>query len=187
MLMTVRYRILQEAEIVALPAVDADTRGAVEEFLAHEAALLSARDYAAWAGLLGEDIRYVVPRRLARKRGRGEPEFEPAMAHFDDDAKTLAIRVKRYVESTALWAEDPPSRVRYHLSGLRVRRDPEASLCAVYNVLIFRSRGDKPDYDLISGQRQDLLRETPDGLRLASRLVLLDHTTIGAHNLSFLV
>lgn len=187
MLMTVRYRILQEAEIATLPAVDVGTRGAVEEFLAHEAGLLSARDYAAWAALLGEDIRYVVPRRLARKRGRGEPEFDPVMAHFDDDAKTLAIRIKRYVESTALWAEDPPSRVRYHLSGLRVRRDPSGLLCAVYDVLIFRGRGDKPDYDLISGQRQDLLRETGIGLRLASRVVLLDHTTIGAHNLSFMV
>ncbi|WP_448510615.1 aromatic-ring-hydroxylating dioxygenase subunit beta [Immundisolibacter sp.] len=187
MRMTVRYRILQEAQIAALPAVDAGARGAVEEFLAHEAALLSTRDYVAWAALLCEDIRYVVPRRVARKRGRGEPEFEPAMAHFDDDVKTLAIRVKRLVESTALWAEDPPSRVRYHVSGLRVRRDPSGLLCAVYDVLIFRARGDKPDYDLISGQRQDLLRETSAGLRLASRVVLLDHTTIGAHNLSFMV
>lgn len=185
--MTARYQILQEAEFIALPMVDADTRSAVEEFLAHEAARLAAHDYAAWATLLDEDVRYVVPRRVARKRGRGEPEFEPAMAHFDDDAKTLAIRVKRLVESSALWAEDPPSRLRYHVSGLRVRRAPTGLLCAVYDVLIFRSRGDRPDYDLISGQRQDRLRETPAGLRLASRLVLLDHTTIGAHNLSFMV
>ena len=190
MLMPKRYHRYEEGEIDALPAADAETRIQTEEFMAHESELLSAREYAAWAELLAQDINYVVPRRVSRKRARGEPEFEQAMAHFDDDPGTMAIRIKRYVESTALWAEDPPSRVRYHLSALRVRhlqsQDGEEWL-AVYNVLIFRNRGDKPDYDLLSAQRQDVLRKTVAGLRLAKRLVLLDHSIIGAHNLSFFV
>ena len=140
--------------------------------------------------LLSDDITYLVPRRVSRKRGRDEPEFENYMAHFDDDPKTMQMRIKRYVESTALWAEDPPSRVRYHTSGLRVRQargGHDGALLAVYNLLVFRNRGDNAHSDLLSAQRQDLLQEAGGGLQLVSRLVLLDHAAIGAHNLSFLV
>ena len=173
-------------------AASADTHLGVEDFLVHESALLTQHDYAAWAALLEDDITYIVPRRVTRKRGRGEAEFEQLMAHFDDNAATMAIRIKRLVESSAVWAEDPQSRVRYHCSGLRVRQlesanDTGNGWLAVYNVFIVRNRGDQPNSDMLSAQRQDVLRETATGLRLAKRLVLLDHAIIGAHNLSFFV
>jgi 3-phenylpropionate/cinnamic acid dioxygenase small subunit len=192
MLMAERYHIYAEDEIVALPAVDAEVRNRIDEFLAHESALLTGHDYAAWADLLADDISYIVPRRVSRKRGRGEAEFENSMAHFDDNASTMAIRIKRLLESSAVWAEDPQSRVRYHRSGTRVRAmqaDDQATAkwLATYDLLIIRNRGDQPDSDMISGQRQDVITETAGKMRLARRLVLLDHAVIGAHNLSFFV
>ncbi|RLA07027.1 MAG: aromatic-ring-hydroxylating dioxygenase subunit beta [Gammaproteobacteria bacterium] len=192
MLMPKRYHIYEEDEIVSLAGTTADNRVRIEEFLSHESALLSMHNYAAWADLLTDDITYIVPRRVSRKRGRGEAEFEELMAHFDDNAATMAIRIKRLCESTALWAEDPLSRVRYHHSNMRMRQlesgnDNANEWLVVYNLLIVRNRGDQPDSDLLSAQRQDVLRETSTGFSLAKRLVLLDHAVIGAHNLSFFV
>jgi hypothetical protein len=38
--------------------------------------------------------------------------------------------------------------------------------------------------DVISGERHDIVRRTPDGWRLARRRILLDHTILGTSNLA---
>jgi hypothetical protein len=41
--------------------------------------------------------------------------------------------------------------------------------------------------DVMSAERRDLVRRTPDGWRLARRLVLLDHTILGTSNLAVFI
>ncbi|MDW8356799.1 aromatic-ring-hydroxylating dioxygenase subunit beta, partial [Thermus sp.] len=48
-----------------------------------------------------------------------------------------------------------------------------------------RSRWDRPEFTLLSAERRDLWRRQEDGWRLARRLVILDHSTLPTHNLSF--
>ena len=52
------------------------------------------------------------------------------------------------------------------------------------NLLVYRARGDRPEHDLLSGERHDVLRPGPDGLRLAARTVVLDATTLPTLNLA---
>nr|WP_274517315.1 aromatic-ring-hydroxylating dioxygenase subunit beta [Thermus thermophilus] len=44
---------------------------------------------------------------------------------------------------------------------------------------------DRPDFTFLSAERQDLLRRENGGWKLARRLVILDHSTLPTHNLSF--
>ncbi|MBY3793755.1 hypothetical protein HQP42_15315 [Rhodococcus fascians] len=52
------------------------------------------------------------------------------------------------------------------------------------NELIYRSRGNSTNIDLLSAQRKDTLRMTPGGWRIARRWTALDQSTLSAHNLS---
>jgi ethylbenzene dioxygenase beta subunit len=55
------------------------------------------------------------------------------------------------------------------------------------SVLVYRSRWDRPGHDLLSGERQDVLRRVDGEWRLAKRWVILDSTTLPTLNLSFLI
>jgi 3-phenylpropionate/cinnamic acid dioxygenase small subunit len=51
-------------------------------------------------------------------------------------------------------------------------------------LLLFRSRGDTREADLLSAERADLLRETADGLRLARREITVDESVLRTQNLA---
>jgi 3-phenylpropionate/cinnamic acid dioxygenase small subunit len=51
-------------------------------------------------------------------------------------------------------------------------------------LLLFRSRGDTREPSLISAGRTDLLRATPDGLRLARREITVDESVLRTQNLA---
>ena len=53
------------------------------------------------------------------------------------------------------------------------------------NVLLYRNRGLSSNYDLLAGEREDLLRRTPEGWQIASRRIVLDQIVIASRNLSF--
>src|SRR5689334_20816696 len=83
----------------------------VEQFLYHEAALLDARAYREWLGLLADDVHYWMPIRRTVTKSNLDREFtKPGdMAFLDDDRTMLEMRVKK-LEATSAWSEDPPSR-----------------------------------------------------------------------------
>src|SRR5882724_7275959 len=78
----------------------------VEQFLFEEAALLDARKYREWLGLLADDIHYWMPIRRTVTRADLEYEFtKPGeMAFFDDDRALLEMRVKK-LEAGSAWSE----------------------------------------------------------------------------------
>ena len=152
------------------------------QFLVEEAALLDAADYAGWLELLCEDIRYVMPVRVTTARGAGFDSL-PDMAHFDEDMYALRKRVQRLATDHA-WTEDPPSRTRHFVTNIRTFRHDHASLRVESALLLFRSRGDTREADLLSAGRADLLRETADGLRLARREITVDESVLRAQNLA---
>jgi phthalate 3,4-dioxygenase beta subunit len=155
---------------------------AAHQFLVEEAALLDAGDYARWLGLLCEDIRYVMPVRVTTARGAGFDSLAD-MGHFDEDMYALRMRVKRLATDHA-WAEDPPSRTRHFVTNVRTFRPRADELYVESALLLFRSRGDTREADLISAGRADLLRETADGLRLARREITVDESVLRTQNLA---
>ena len=155
---------------------------AAHQFLVEEAALLDAADYASWLELLCEDIRYLMPVRVTTARGAGFDAL-PDMAHFDEDMYALRKRVQRLATEHA-WTEDPPSRTRHFVSNVRTFRAAAAELRVESALLLFRSRGDTREADLVSAGRTDLLRETSGGLRLARREITVDESVLRTQNLA---
>ena len=161
---------------------------AAHQFLVEEAALLDAADYAGWLALLCEDIRYLMPVRVTTARG-ADFDSLAGMAHFDENHYALRKRVERLATDHA-WTEDPPSRTRHFVSNVRtfaaggVEPAPAAELRVESSLLLFRSRGDTREADLVSAGRIDTLRLTDDGYRLARREIAVDESVLRTQNLA---
>lgn len=153
----------------------------VTQWLVEEAAMLDSGRFDDWLALMADDVVYRVPVRLTKPRG--ESDISDKMFHFDETIETLRLRVKR-LDTEFAWAEDPPSRTRHFVSNVRVTPGAaEGELAVDSYLLVYRNRGERPDYDLISGQRHDVLRRRNGSWALARRTVVLDQATIGTKNL----
>ena len=95
----------------------------------------------------------------------------------------MIVRVRKLRTGFA-WAEEPHSRTRHVVSNVRVvGRLGDGGLRVESNFVLHRSRLESMQ-DLWFGCRKDVLRQTPDGFRVARREIYLDHTVIGSPNLS---
>ncbi|GAA2621113.1 3-phenylpropionate/cinnamic acid dioxygenase subunit beta [Actinomadura fulvescens] len=152
------------------------------QFLVEEAATLDRQDFTAWLGLLTDDIRYVMPVRVTTARGAGFDSLA-GMGHFDEDLYSLRKRVERFGTEHA-WTEDPPSRTRRLVTNVRTFGTAGGELRVESYLLLFRSRGDTREPDLVSAGRADTLRPAPDGLRLARRQITVDESVLRTQNLA---
>jgi 3-phenylpropionate/cinnamic acid dioxygenase small subunit len=153
-------------------------------FLYEEAMLLDQIRLQEWSALLTTDLVYTVPLRHTRTNAEQAQSVVRTVQHYHDDYRSIMGRVLRLSGKSA-WAEDPPSRTRRMVSNVFVEEtaDPDAYVVTSY-LLLTRSRFRDDHVDIISGERRDLLRMTPEGLRLARREVILDQTVLGTPNLA---
>ena len=166
----------------SLPFGDARHQEALQ-FLVDEAYLLDAQQYEEWLELLTEDVRYLMPVRVTTARGAGS-DLSQAMSHFDEDRFSLGRRVARFATEHA-WTEDPPSRLRHHLSNVRAFATERADELRVQSaVLLFRSRGDGREAEWLSVGRDDLLRRVDGRWLLARRLIAVDEAVLRTQNLA---
>lgn len=153
------------------------------QWLVDETYLLDAQAYEAWLELLTEDIHYLMPVRVTTALGSGF-DTSPGMAHFDEDKYSLSRRVARFLTEHA-WTEDPPSRLRHHLTNVRTfATEDEDHLVVESGTLLFRNRGDVRESALISAGREDLLRRNGSGWQLARRTILVDESVMRMQNLA---
>lgn len=176
----------------------------VERFLVHEAELLDEGRLEEWLEVLTDDVVYQVPVRINREQ-TGATRVTGVRTdsfHLDENRDSLEMRVDR-VNTGFAWAEEPPSRLRHLVGNVRVDRAGEVGddhpaaahlpvgdladddLVVRSNVLVYRSRGDRSDHDLLGAERHDVLRRVDGQLRLARRLVVLDSTVVPTLNLAF--
>jgi 3-phenylpropionate/cinnamic acid dioxygenase small subunit len=155
--------------------------GDVLAWLYDEAALLDDHAFDDWLDVLAPDLVYRVPVRVTRAQGQGDG-VSAGLSHFDETRSSLATRVLRLHEASS-WAENPPSRTRRVVTNVRVWA-VEGGYATRSALLLVRSRGASPTYELLSGERRDLLRKVGLGLLLARREVLLDQSSLGMSNLS---
>lgn len=152
------------------------------QFLVDEAYLLDAQQYDAWLDTLADDIRYVMPVRVTTARGAGF-DASPGMAHFDEDKYSLTQRVARFATEHA-WTEDPPSRLRHFITNVRTFVEDDTHLLVESAELLFRSRGDVNESALVSCGREDLLRRSEGGWKLARRSIFVDESVLRMQNLA---
>ncbi|MET7928835.1 3-phenylpropionate/cinnamic acid dioxygenase subunit beta [Streptomyces sp. NPDC005349] len=154
----------------------------IVEWMDTEAELLDAYQEREWLeAMVSRDVVYQVPIRQTVERARGSGFIDGAF-HLDETYGSLESRVARN-ETAYAWAEDPPSRIRHFVTGIRVAEDADLVIVRS-NLLIYRTRQEQTQPQLLSGERQDQLRREDGVLRLLRREVLLDLTVIGTHNLS---
>lgn len=155
----------------------------VTAFLVREADLLDERDLRGWLALLTEDIDYRIPIRVTRERASSVSPFSEDSFHMLEDWASLKARVDRF-DTEFAWSEDPPSRTRRFVTNVFLESlDDDAHVRVRSNLLVYRARGDSAP-QLLSGQRRDTLRRVSGEWRLATRLVLLDHTRLPTENLA---
>jgi 3-phenylpropionate/cinnamic acid dioxygenase small subunit len=156
---------------------------AMHRWLVDEAWLLDEQAYDDWLALLTDDIHYLMPVRVTTALAAGF-DTSPGMAHFDEDQYSLSRRIARFATEHA-WTEDPPSRLRHHLTNVRTfATGDEDHLVADSATLLFRSRGDVHEGYIVSARREDLLRRIEDGWRLARRTIMVDDSVVRMQNLA---
>ena len=155
----------------------------VLDFLYREADALDHRRHEEWLSMLTEDVVYRMPVRATSAHSLDD-SLREGMAHFDEDRYSLGKRVERFLTEHA-WAEDPPSRTRRFVTNARAwETQAPDELLVTTSVLLFRSRGDIREHDLISAGRRDLLRRVEGRLLLASRLIAVDESVLRTQNLA---
>ncbi len=159
--------------------------GEVMDFLFHESQLLDDGALNDWLELLSEDLAYLVPVRTTGARSEGSGFADAGF--YDDTKSSLTARVRRYMETSSAWVEDPASRTRRFVSNVRVWLTADGDRYVRSNYLVLRNRLDDADYEMISAERRDLLRPIGASLKLVKRHVYCDHALLGTQNLSFLL
>ena len=157
-------------------------REAVSQFLALEAMLLDEGRFEEWYALLDDGLLYEAPLRLATN-SRGD-EVVAGAYRFRDDKTIIRTRIDRLATGNA-HSESPPSRTVRSVSSICVLPGDDASTVRVSSALIvYRHRGNDPHGDTIHARRHDRLRVTDQGLRLASRTILLAEVVLSTPNLA---
>ncbi|MGE0115085.1 MAG: aromatic-ring-hydroxylating dioxygenase subunit beta [Steroidobacteraceae bacterium] len=177
--------------MLELMKYDNDLHCYVRNFLNLEAEFLDDKKLKEWLALfIDEAIHYIVPVRLTRMLEDGSG-FDENTSLQDDDFPALRMRVNR-LKSTAAWSENPPTRLRHFITNIRlgnktkIGNSPDDFQVEVKsNVLVFRSRGESPNFDLLSAERHDTLRQVSGEMKILRREVLVDHTTIPTNNFAF--
>ena len=163
-----------------------ELRREIEEFLYFEAELLDDRRLREWFDLLADDIRYWMPIRhnlFERPEDIRDELSKPGEGfYFDDDRKSLKIRVERAYAKNA-WAELPPSRTRHLITNIRIKKDDGREIEVHSNFLVYRTRMEN-DQDMFVGERQDVLRRVDGGFKIAKRTIILDQAVLTAKNIS---
>jgi 3-phenylpropionate/cinnamic acid dioxygenase small subunit len=166
--------------------VSAVTREEVLDFLYREAELLDTGRLEDWLALLTDDVQYRMPVRLTRER-TSPTDRSDQMQFFWDDRATIELRIRR-LRTDFAWAEDPPSRTRHFVSNVRIApaAGPDELHVRSY-VLVYRNRGETAAYELLSGERRDVLRRVAGAWRLARREIIVDQASLANQNLAIFV
>ncbi|HWJ65259.1 MAG TPA: 3-phenylpropionate/cinnamic acid dioxygenase subunit beta [Nocardioides sp.] len=156
---------------------------AAHQWLVNEAWILDEQKYQDWLALLTDDVHYYMPVKVTTALGAGF-DTAPGIAHFDENKYSLERRVARF-ETEHAWTEDPPSRLRHYVTNVRTfATDNDDEIVVESAELLFRSRGDVNEAAIISCGREDLLRRTPEGWRLARRHIAVDESVLRTQNLA---
>lgn len=163
----------------------------IEDVYYHEAGLLDERRFRDWLELLTDDVSYFMPIRRNVKFGqqaaRENTKRGEGISWFDEDKWTLTKRVDQILTGVH-YAEEPLSRITHMVSNVQikgVRPDVDAAreLDVASRFLVYQNRVEYETYIFV-GRRNDTLRLTDHGWRIARREILLEQNILLAKNLT---
>ena len=159
--------------------------GRIYTFLIDEAELLEQGQYMAWFDLLADDLVYRMPVKSTVLRG-SEPDHVEPTYHINENRRTIELRVHRLTKSPSVWSENPATRSRRLVTNIRARRG-DGMFAVTSSLLLMRFRHDEVDYDLLTGERRDVLRVVGNDLKLCSREISIDQTRLMGTSLPELI
>ncbi|MCP4004277.1 MAG: 3-phenylpropionate/cinnamic acid dioxygenase subunit beta [bacterium] len=167
------------------------THHEIEQFLFEEAYLLDERRFDDWLALLSDDVRYWMPTRRVVAKSRPDTQTtvreelagEAELGWFEDTKLSLLARVLR-LKGGITWSEDPPSRTRRIVSNVHVRAADQPDEYHVRSYFLLHRTRHLRERESFIGSRNDLLRNTKDGIRIAAREIILDEAVLDSPNLS---
>jgi 3-phenylpropionate/cinnamic acid dioxygenase small subunit len=163
----------------------------IEDFYYHEADLLDDRRFRDWLDILADDITYFMPIRRNVKFGQHQARENTrrgeGISWFDEDKWTLTKRVEQILTGVH-YAEEPLSRICHMVSNVQinaVRPDLEtpAELDVTSRFLIYQNRVEYETYTFV-GKRNDTIRATDAGWKVARREIILEQSILLAKNLT---
>ncbi|MGY3495306.1 MULTISPECIES: 3-phenylpropionate/cinnamic acid dioxygenase subunit beta [unclassified Bradyrhizobium] len=163
----------------------------VEDFYYHEADLLDDRRFRDWLELLTDDISYFMPIRRNVKFGqqaaRENTKRGEGISWFDEDKWTLTKRVEQILTGVH-YAEEPLSRITHMVSNAQIKGaqpdiDAARELDVTSRFLVYQNRVEYETYIFV-GRRNDTLRLTDNGWKIARREILLEQNILLAKNLT---
>lgn len=160
----------------------------IMHFLTIESRCLDDERLMEWVELLAEDILYSVPVRQNKMRKDGDGFSDEGYWLYDAKPE-IAFKMKRVVEGDSGWSGDPAPRSRRFISSVLIYKTTSNDEYFVQsNILVKRGRGSASrELETMSGRRDDILRRTKDGWKLARRQVLLDHGVLGMQNFAIFI
>lgn len=163
----------------------------VEDLYFHEADLLDGRRFRDWLDMLADDISYFMPIRRNVKFGQHEARENTRMGEgiswFDEDKWTLTKRVEQILTGVH-YAEEPLSRICHMVSNVQIKavrpdlENPE-ELDVTSRFLVYQNRVEYETYTFV-GKRNDTIRATASGWKIAKREIILEQNILLAKNLS---
>ncbi|MRV70527.1 3-phenylpropionate/cinnamic acid dioxygenase subunit beta [Duganella sp. FT92W] len=166
--------------------VGSEMHNRITEFLYDEARLLDQIRLTEWVKMLDTDLVYGAPVRETRSITDQAKSVVRTVQHYKDNYRSVMGRVMRLTATKSAWAEDPPSRTRRLVTNVFVETTEKDNEFAVSSyMLVTRSRFSDDHFDLISGERHDVVRLGGDGqFKLARREIILDQSVLGTPNLA---
>jgi len=165
--------------------VGSEIHNRIVEYLYEEASLLDQLRLQEWSTRLAQDLVYSAPLRETRPMDQQAATVVRTVQHYHDDWRSIMTRIARLTATKSAWAEDPPSRTRRMVTNVLVSKADKAGEYWVNSyLLVTRSRFNFHEYDLISAERRDLLRQDGDSFKLARREILVDQAVLGTPNLA---
>ena len=163
----------------------------IEDFLYLEADLLDQRLFREWLDLLAEDLVYFMPIRRNVKFGQHDERENTrqgeGISWFDEDKWTLTKRVDQVLTGVH-YAEEPLSRITHMVSNVQIKGarphiDRAEELDVASRFLVYQNRVEYETYTFV-GRRNDTLRLTEKGWKIARREILLEQNILLAKGLT---
>jgi 3-phenylpropionate/cinnamic acid dioxygenase small subunit len=163
----------------------------IEDFYYREADLLDDRRFRDWLDILADDITYFMPIRRNVKFGqhasRENTKSGEGISWFDEDKWTLTKRVEQILTGVH-YAEEPLSRISHMVSNVQIRGvrpslDAPGEIDVTSRFLVYQNRVEYETYTFV-GRRNDTLRATDNGWKVAKREILLEQNILLAKNLT---
>lgn len=159
-------------------SVGHDRLRAVEQFIYREARLQDEHEYAAWEALWTDDAIYWLP------ANGDDIDPEQQMSIIYDNRSRIGVRVRQLL-SGKRYTQDPKSSIRHLVTNVEILSQDGDETAVGCNVMVYESslRGET----LWAARTEYLLRDTPDGLRMARKKVALVNNDKPLFTLSFLI